>query len=85
MKKAELKTIIKDMRGRHKADERTDQTLHIVTDGNQYYCINEYEELPAKVSINKIAVAIFQGSDGRGIYLKNGLESYRGVRKHNIV
>ena len=88
MLKSELKLILKDMKDCCKTkDMDTDSKLHIVTIDNNYYFIDsDCEEAGfPKLSINEIELAIFQGSDGHGIYLKNGLQSAYKAHKANII
>ena len=88
MDKQELKLILKDMKDCCKTKEMdTDSLLHIATTDNRYYAIDvscENDGFP-KLSINEIEVAIFQGSDAHGIYLKNGLQSAYKAHKANII
>lgn len=83
MKKQELKSIIKEMRDLHN-ELSYDDSLCLVTSDNKFYFISAYDELPPKVSINRIEVAIYQGWDN-GLYLRNGLKSFRQGRKANLI
>jgi hypothetical protein len=84
MNKQELKAIIKDMRDFVTSGELQDDKLHIITDTYEHYFISEFDELPPKISINNITVAIFLGGYSRGLYLKNGLKSFRKAREHKL-
>ena len=88
MNKQELKSIIKDMRYFYIKEGTTGQDgemLHIITEDNQFYTICTYDELPPKVGINTITVAIYSNDSTRNLYLKNGLKSFRDARKVNLI
>ena len=84
MNKQELKTIIKDIRDFKAEGSLSQESLDIFTNDGQFFSINEFEVLPEKISINNIEMAIYTG-ETKGIYLKQGLKSYRKAMKANLI
>ena len=87
MDKKELQFTIKNFKDLAKIKEISpDDRLFIITK-NQFIVLSQdlEEEVFPKIKINEIEVAIFYGSDARGLYLKNGLQSYREAHKNKMV